>query len=257
LYPDGLFNDDLKRMLGKANSEYTLEGNPGGTATVFGADLDKNRTAALRDEAADLEQVRLRKFVADCFHPHLDNNQKPVMQRMESTLLWANGVFDARVLISNPSTFTWVCLAMADQLDGLLARENVPPGPKRLLSVSLRGSPFAAAASLISQAQLPVEIVDHMGPKHRILEEHRLERLGEQAQYIFFGDFVVGGTELKVAMTYAHTRECSLNHAVVIGALKEPKDYFASSGIEVLPLVSLPQVHDGVRIVFDGENRGR
>jgi len=41
----------------------------------------------------------------------------------------------------------------------------------------------------------------------------------------YVGDFVIGGTELKIAETYAVARNCIVNHAIVVGSLFDPGDY--------------------------------
>ena len=56
-----------------------------------------------------------------------------------------------------------------------------------------RGCPFAAALAFMKGEPLDLEIVDHMGPKLAILEEHHLNRVRRNLDYIYVGDFVVGG----------------------------------------------------------------
>ena len=240
-----IFRNDLDRMLGPI-TQFNL--GEQGTLIVCGESTVSQESAVkLVDDAKRFANGEVHRFVADCLHKHRDGK----LHRMESTLLKSNGIFDAREIIKDPARFTWVSLALADRLDALVATRSFPP-TTRLLAVSLRGSPFAAAASLLSNAQMKVEIVDHMGPKHRILEEHDLGKRHQSPEYVYVGDFIVGGTELKIARTYADTRGSVIRHALVVGSLLPADEYRASSGIEVNSLATLGEVRPEVQFEFVG-----
>ncbi|HVG33128.1 MAG TPA: hypothetical protein VM911_08610 [Pyrinomonadaceae bacterium] len=233
---------ELKPQLDSALGRYDLY-NVGGITVMVPGDAQIERATAARiiEQFPELEQKNVKNFVRDCFRPYPDGE----MHRMASTPLLASGIFDARPLISDPERFVWVSMLMADRLEKYLdaglgnAGEAQGSGttdkPKnfRLLAVSLRGSPLTAAVGLLTGRQ-DIEIVDHMGPKYKILEEHSLRLSAGSEDYIYVGDFVVGGTELRVAQAYARSKGATLRHAVVIGCRLDPDEYQLDMGISYL-----------------------
>lgn len=191
--------------------------------------------------AARLEFQRLNALVKNSYRPFDDGPQ-----RLTSTPLLASGVFNARSLISDPISFVWTSLLMAEKVDELIQQDE--PVKVRLLAVSLRASPLAAAVNLLARNELPLEIIDHMGPKHKILEEHSLKGISHGINYVFVADFIIGGTELKIAESYAYRNGCTVSHAVAIGTALAPSDY--SSRVRVLPLVDLRQCHPDAKFGF-------
>jgi hypothetical protein len=188
-------------------------------------------------EALEAEQKHIERIVRNSYKAFDEG-----MSRLASTPLLASGIFNARGLISNPIAFTWISLLMAQKLDEV-AKQTAP---SRLLAVSLRGSPFAAALGFLSS--ITFEIVDHVGPRQKILEEYSVKPYVRGTPYIYVGDFVIGGTELKVAEMYAATKGCPLKHAIVIGSLLSPQDYGQAAGnsgaanLHVHPLVNLQHI---------------
>jgi hypothetical protein len=123
---------------------------------------------------------------------------------------------------------------MAEKLVSIIENDKAK-AMIRLLAVSLRGSPLAGAIGLLESKK--IEIVDHMGPELKILEEYTLRSTEEKTQYVFISDLILGGTELKIAQTYAVARGCILKHALAIGTLLKPEEY--KGGIEVHSLLQI------------------
>jgi hypothetical protein len=221
--------DNLTRSLGNYNASYATP--DGSIVYVFGGGehLSKERALKSAEDARDLELDEIKTRVRNCFRKY----DSP--KRLTSTPLLATGVFNARSLISDPDVFVWPCLVIAEYVDRLLEEEK--PRNPRLLAVSLRGSPFAAAVRLIDQTVLPIEVVDHMGPRHKILEEHSLKGPSHAVTYIFIGDFIVGGTELRIAEAYAHGNGSVLGYAVVLGCALPGECY--SSQVRIKSLVGV------------------
>jgi hypothetical protein len=84
-----------------------------------------------------------------------------------------------------------------------------------------------------------LEIVDHLGPTAEVIEEYSIERSGVPGSYVVVSDFMMGGTEIKIAREHARRRGSRLAGICVIGALLPPEDY--QLGVPVEPLVSLPE----------------
>ena len=195
-----------------------------------GQSINAKKAERLSKRALDLERKHLGKLVKGCFVPNANG-----WERMSSTPLLATGIFNARSLITDPSAFVKICLVMAEEVEKVVQKKKPLSG--RLFAVSLRGSPFASAVYLLNDRELEIEIVDHMGPRHKILEEYSLA-IGTRAEnYICVGDFIIGGTQLKIAQMYVHSKACSLDYAVVIGCALDPEDYHIP--MKIVPIVDL------------------
>jgi hypothetical protein len=164
----------------------------------------------------------------------------PYETRLSSTPVIANGEFDSNYIISNPSTFMWVTLFLSDKLNALIDEAkfmNV-----KLLSASLRGAPFAAMLGLINN--LKFETIDHFGPKHKVLDIDFVKIIEKGINYIYIGDYVIGGTEIKIAKTYTEMKNSKLEYALAIGSLFD-KSVF-NSMFELHYLVSLKEASSEV-----------
>lgn len=142
---------------------------------------------------------------------------------LTSTPIMATGEFNAANIISIPRDFILVSLALSDKLQQVLAQKTVGLNKHRILSVSMRGSIFASVISVIND--MDIDIVDHLGPKQMILEYDVIENLknnNEFDEYIYVGDFTVGGTEVKMARTFASLNDIFLSEAIVLGSLTSP-----------------------------------
>lgn len=168
-------------------------------------------------------------------------------ERLESTPLIASGVLNARSLISDPKKFIWISLLLADAFQAVV--NEAKPRTIRILAVSLRGSPFAAAVRVLSDTLSPtLEIVDHIGPRHEVLEDHRFVCDFTGGEYVLVGDFVIGGTEIKIARAYALAKGATLNNAIAIGSFLEPSAY--SQTVTLRSLVQLSTVVPELKYEF-------
>jgi hypothetical protein len=178
-----------------------------------------------------IEEVE-KKFIHDtfkgCYKP-----DKSGQLRLLSTVVKAKGEFDACKIISEPHLFIWICLILADALDTFIKneiedKERNPNSPElRLLVVSLRGSPFASAVSMLINKRY--DTIDHLGPRHKLFDLELLDNFKKGIRYFYIGDFIVGGTEVKIAKAYAEILGCELNHAIVLSSWLNPdvfKDNF-------------------------------
>lgn len=166
-------------------------------------------------EIVKIENNIIKKIVKSSYIPFSD------MKRLQSTPVNASGIFNARKIISNRKDFIWTCLIMSESLTDLM--DKYKPSYYRLLAVSLRGSPFAGALGILNS--IDIEIIDHMGPYLKILEGYSLRIYQEDINYIYIGDFILFGTEVKIAETYVAARNCIISHGLVIGSLYNPEDY--------------------------------
>ncbi len=176
-----------------------------------------------------------------------DEYENGVERYMHSTPIKANGEFNASHIISEPAKFYWVSLRIADLVSEVIEKQKI--GSKlhqiRLLAVNLRSCPFAASVSLL--AGLPLETIDHFGPISRVNEHVDHNHTRKYHDYIFIGDFVVGGTEIKIAQTYAHMMNSKLDHAVVIGSWL-PTGVF--SGFTLHSLIQLNNINPKAKFRF-------
>lgn len=189
------------------------------------------------------------EYVARQVNKSYEPYNPPQKKRLHSTPLIADGEFNARSIISNPKAFIWISLLLTDKF--LEAVEQDRPKSNRLLAVSLRGSPFAAAIRVLAANYCPtLEIIDHIGPRHELLEGHisRDNMCGEE--YILVSDFVIGGTEIKVAKTYAIALGARLKSAIAIGAYL-PGDKAYDTNVKLRSVVRLGDAKKDITYEFN------
>lgn len=171
-----------------------------------------------------IEDHVLRDAIANCFVKK--------GQYLRSTPLWANGYFDAQQIIGDPNVFGWIAFSMARRIRNILSsesqRDKAQPADARLLACTQNGAALAMAAThMISRditagdndVKLNVDVIDRFGPSQKFIEEYASDEWSTPAYYIFVGDFVIAGTELKIAEVHSYHRQTLLKHAVVIGSV--------------------------------------
>ncbi|MFC0778225.1 hypothetical protein [Flavobacterium sp. HJSW_4] len=164
-------------------------------------------------------EIYIEKFIKSTISNSFKKFPREI--RLCSTPIIANGEFNSSEIISNPNKFIWIVFFLSDKLSKILNEsrlENV-----KLLSASLRGAPFAAMLGLIHNIKF--ETIDHLGPRHKIFDINFVKQKEKGINYIYIGDFVFGGTEIKIAKTYTEMKGSKLCHALVIGSLFD-KDTF-------------------------------
>lgn len=172
----------------------------------------KYRYNELRLKINEFLDSEISEIVKGTFIPN--DEKKDVFKPLPSTPILATGLFDASIIISNPNYFTWVCIRMADMVDEIIIENTLLNA--QLLSVSLRASPFANAISLL--LDIPMRTVDHLGPFQKVLDFESFNQYSiPNTNYIFIGDFIVGGTELKLAHLFARYYASDLKYAIVLG----------------------------------------
>lgn len=210
----------------------------------FGGDCDAlfkscANIPALADEA---ESIHVNEAIKSCYEPFSPS------RKLESTPLIANGQLNARTLISDPDKFSWVAIRLTDLFQDLV--EDISPRTNGILAVSLRGSPFAGAIRVLAKRYSPsLVIVDHMGPQHEMLEMHSSTGEMGGGDYIYVADFVIAGTELKVAKTFALAHDATLKGAVAIGSIL-PSGNSYSSDIQLRSLVTIQELLPDLKYSF-------
>lgn len=186
--------------------------------------------------ATDDEIKRIKGFLSKCF----TNDDK--FSRLKSTPILTNGVFNARKIISKPNIFMQTCLLLNEKASFVI--NNSKPLKFRIISVSLRASAFAGVIGQLNK--IFVEIVDHMGPKYKLLENSKLSFDEQDFEYLFIGDFLIGGTEMKIANTYAHFKGSIIKDAIFLASLFDPKDYESDINISTLVTDKLNEINTEV-----------
>lgn len=208
---------DIQRMLPAPNRK-TDDGES--SILAWGPEAGRvNLKAIATVEAPKLEMDAAERWIREAFVPFQDGK----LHRLSSTPILASGVFNAQLLVADPIRFSWLCLLMAERLERELWNSQLTN--PRLLSASLRASPFAAAVSELMEPKMDVAVVDHLGPKREIVEHDLVDFEDERVDYIYFADFILIGTELKLAQSYAHSRGARLKYAAAIGCLFDAKIY--------------------------------
>lgn len=194
-----------------------------GNNSVFDFDIsEKERLVVVKDYTDNVVKNSFEKF--------------PTVRRLNSTPLIASGEFNSNKLISDIKTFMWLSTFMSDKLSDIISEYKI--SNVKLLSASLRGAPFAASIGLT--LNLPFDTIDHLGPKHKVFDKDFITKIEKGTNYIFVGDFCVGGTEIKNAKTYTGLKGSFLNHAIVIGNYIEPEHF--KSDFMLFSLINLREL---------------
>lgn len=181
-------------------------------------------------------------------------NQGNRMERLRSSLLLSNGLFDAGALAQNPRAFAWVSLLLSRVVRRRIALIDTAPdrvSPTRtirIVSASLRGGVFAAAVAGLAAPALEFVPIDHFGPVTRLIERPRsiTDALFE-CDAIMIADIVSGGTELKITRSFLEWHRWRLAATVSIASMWPPETY-ATVGLSIEPLFVLPREIPGLRL---------
>lgn len=188
-------------------------------------------------KATDDEIKRVKNYLSSCF-----KNENSFF-RLKSTPILTNGIFNARQIILKPIAFMQTCLLLNEKASFII--NNSKPIKSRILSVSLRASAFAGVIGQLNK--IYVEIIDHMGPKYKLLENSKFSFDEQDFEYLFIGDFLIGGTEMKVATTYAHFKCSTIKDAIFLASMLNPKDYSSEIKIDTLIKERLTEINPDVK----------
>jgi hypothetical protein len=195
------------------------------------------------DAEINLEcQKEITKIVKNCFQEFPSKN----FEYLSSTPILATGEYNASNIIANPRNFMILSLSLSDKLQEILALKTTGLNNVKVLAVSLRGSILASVVSIIND--IPIDIVDHLGPKQMILEYDVIEKLKTNnsfEEYIYVGDFTIGGTEIKIAKTFSSIHDIHLADALVIGSFSEPEIFKAQFSLN--QICSLKGLNDNAK----------
>lgn len=170
------------------------------------------------NKSKKIEEEEISKIIIESYNEY-DEGYKP----LPSTAILAQGEFNACSIISSPKNYIWISLFLADKVEKFILNEIKPTNMLRLLGVSLRGSIFTSSVAML--LGIDFDVVDHLGPRHKLYEIDFFENKTNKYQYLYIGDFIIGGTEVKIAKTYAQVYGNNLEHAFVIASLFKPERF--------------------------------
>lgn len=167
---------------------------------------------------------------------------------MKSTPLTSSGYYDANRLISDPHSLLCISCVIARKLSSILDDSMDNPGTPlsgrtpRLLAMNRKGAVIASIVERLTAQCDGLDVLDRRLTPTPLVEEYFASPFmpDQLGAYIYIGDFMVGGTELKVAEAYAHQHRAQLTHAIVVGSYLAPDQY--STRIRVHPLISLKKL---------------
>lgn len=224
------------------NAKHFSEGNIESYCVVQN-NLSNIKVNQYIDDALSLEKNWLTKEIQNTYTKF----NKDI--RLSSTPLIASGEFNAFLLISDPLKYRWVAILLAEKINKVIQEER--RNSYTIVAVSLRGAAIAGAVweilHFISGPKL--HIVDHIGPRHDILETPSREpniRLGD---CVYIGDFLIAGTEAKIASAYCNFLGGRVRHAFVIG--KYTKQDLLGNDMKLHSLVNLRDCVDDLRYSLD------
>lgn len=157
-------------------------------------------------------------------------------KRLSSTPFYSNGEFNSKKIISTPKSFMWISLYLSDKLEEIIQTKKLGTNIK-LISASLRGAIFTVTLGLLNK--LDYITMDHFGPINQVYDSNSIK--AENFEFIYIGDFVFGGTEIKITKTYIKANGGNLKHALVLGSLF---DCEAFKSFELYQLSPLKEIND-------------
>lgn len=173
-------------------------------------------TKVLEKEKEHVEDIVKRSF------EHNGSNQKRIIS---SSYITSNGMFNAREVISDPSNFVWVVFRLVQLFISLYPRDD---SEVCFLVGSMKGTPLAVSVkSLLNKIysqNITLEVISNLGPQHHVIEDVTYNQNPTGQNYIYFADFIFGGTELKLAKSHVVTQNGKMKGAIVLGAYLEKYD---------------------------------
>ncbi len=195
----------------------------------------------------ELEEKVIKRIIIDSYYKFEEGYRV-----LPSTAILAKGEFNACSIISSPKNFLWTSLYLADKVEEFIQKEIKPQKKLRLLGVSLRGAIFTSSIALLLGYDF--DTVDHLGPKHKLYDVDFFENKINKYQYLYIGDYIIGGTEVKIAKTYAQIYGNRLEHAFVIGSLFKPERFSTFKlGYLVNILDIIPKENIDYKLYLDNE----
>lgn len=163
--------------------------------------------------------------------------EKPYIA-LRSTALRASGFFSARTAWGDPNRFPWLILAFVERVLAVL-NDSVAPRPAdakvRFLACTHNGAVIASAVARFLRGRdgsiSGTDVIDRFGPSEMFVEEYLANEHELVASYIYIGDFIIAGTELKLAESHAYHRNLPLENAIVITSVMLPAETAAPSAI--------------------------
>lgn len=193
--------------------------------------FDSTKVMKFIEDSLALEHEWLSKQITKTYQKYDSKH------RLSSTPLQASGEFNATRILSDPIKYRWVVVVLAEMVNRIIQEER--PKTYTVITASLRGAVIAEAVwELLYFVSRPtLHIVDHMGPKHDLLEIPKEDNIAHNDYFIYVGDFAIGGTEIKIANSYCNFFRRNIRHAFVIG--KYIKEEYLGQNIRLHSLVEL------------------
>ncbi len=184
--------------------------------------------AAINDADAARKSL-ITNVISQCFTTHTPK------VRLPSTPLLANGSFDLWKVICKSQILVWLADEMDRRLEfawrALCENPTSMPGVRptiapRLLAVNVRGAVLAYAMLRFGGGYYDgVEVIDRFGPRHEPVERYESDPFAAETARLLVTDYVVGGTELKLAEASCVSSGGSLPLAVCVGSMLSENDY--------------------------------
>lgn len=172
-----------------------------------------NNFEVLLDERDATKTTYIKNTLKNTF------NKFAEYRRLCSTPFFANGEFDAKKIIESPRDFMWISFYLSDKLSEIIEQEKI--NNVVLVSASLRGAAFTSILGILNI--LEYINIDHIGPIHKVYNFQ--ESGNNNTNFVYIGDFVFGGTEIKLTKVYVGFSGGNLKHALVLGSLFEPEAF--------------------------------
>lgn len=175
-------------------------------------DFSKLCLDSIKKEAENLQKEKVKNVVESAYRAE-DN----IDFKLTSTPLEASGHFNANLINSDPFNFRWVISLIAERVQYVAMKRKLPT--YTIVASSLRGAAIAASVReiLYYRGNVKFKLFDHFGPKHDFRNTPSNHAQIEGADCFYVGDFLIGGTEVKLTQAYCKSLGGKLTDAFVIG----------------------------------------
>lgn len=194
-------------------------------------------------ESSEVERLAVVRMVENTFEKSNEDEILP------STPLKANGQFNATEILSDPNKFRWTVLIMSNRIANTVEREKIKVFT--FVASSLRGAVLAGTIREILNHICggSLRIIDHIGPKHNVIEHPGFEPFVKEKYCVYIGDFIIAGTEVKITQAYCDFFGGKVHHAFAIG--KYTSLGVLNRSVQLHSLVDLKECNVDVKYVLE------
>ncbi|HFQ5431646.1 hypothetical protein ACSTD8_01710 [Vibrio vulnificus] len=205
------FNEHLDRTIYNQVESYTSSDTRFFCLYSQNQKICSSKWASLKSSAEDLEKDQIKNLISSSY---IKNENRT---KLSSTPLVASGHFNANDLISNPYSFRWLVLLLVEMIYKKILDNQI--NSYTIVASSLRGAAIAGSVREILYffSKPKLYVFDHIGPKYDFSKGNSTFDFSGTECCFYVGDFLIGGTELKLTQAYCQFFGGKITNAFTLG----------------------------------------